>query len=228
MSNIWFTSDTHYNHKNIVKGTTSWTLDGKDGGSHSLQSTRDFNTLEEHNETLVNNINSLVKEDDILYHLGDWSFGGINSIWNFRKQLKCKNIHLIFGNHDHHIENHTNIPTEQIGEFNKLNVFSSWHGVDVGSAHLNCLFKSVQHYKEIVINKQIFCLSHYSHRVWNKSHKGSIHLYGHSHGTLPGLGKSMDVGVDTNNLKPYHTDEIMERMNKVETKIVDHHTKYTN
>ena len=48
--NIWFTSDTHYNHKNIVRGTTEW-KEFEDGSNH--QSLRDFDTLEEHNDKLV-------------------------------------------------------------------------------------------------------------------------------------------------------------------------------
>jgi len=59
---------------------------------------------------LVNNINKTVGENDILFCLGDWSFGNykngenISNIRKFRDQLICKNIHLILGNHDHHIE----------------------------------------------------------------------------------------------------------------------------
>ncbi len=49
---------------------------------------------------------------------------------------------------------------------------------------------------------------HYSLRVWAKSHYNSYHLYGHSHGNLPSEGKSMDVGVDTNNFYPYSFDDI--------------------
>ena len=85
MKNIWFTSDTHYGHKNIVRGTTSW--EKNEGG----QKTRDFDTLEEHNAALVKSINSVVKQDDELWHLGDWSFGGHANIKVFRDQLHCKN-----------------------------------------------------------------------------------------------------------------------------------------
>lgn len=91
MINTYFTSDTHYAHKNIVRGTTEW-LGDEDKGQASVDRTRNFNTLEEHNQILIDNINQLVKENDVLYHLGDWSFGGYDNIWNFRKQLKCKNI----------------------------------------------------------------------------------------------------------------------------------------
>jgi len=71
-------------------------------------------------------------------------------------------------------------------------------------------------------------LSHYSHRVWSQSHHGILHLYGHSHGSLPGIGKSMDVGVDTNDLYPYHLDEIIEKMKNIPINFVDHHSEITN
>lgn len=216
--NIFFTSDTHYNHKNIVRGTTEWTVFEK-GSSH--QRTRDFETLQEHNAALVKSINGMVGKDDTLYHLGDWSFGGFDSIMEFRKQLKCQNIHLIYGNHDHHIEN------------NKGGIQGA--------------FKSVGHYKEVRVGTHHFILSHFAMRVWNKSHKGSIMLYGHSHGTLdeytPAIAnptwigdeyfiknyRTMDVGVDTNNLYPYHLDEIVDIMTKKDVLLeVDHHNISTN
>lgn len=208
MGNIWFTSDTHWNHRNIVRGTTQWDT----STTESKQRVRDFDTIEEHNETLIKNFNSVVKHDDILWHLGDWSFGGHESIKKFRDQLHCRNINLVFGNHDQHIE-------------------------PIDSPYRN-LFSSVQYYKELSYRidsaksgrygKTKIILSHFAFRVWNQSHHGTIHLYGHSHGTLPGIGKSMDVGVDTNNLYPYHLDEIIDRFKKIEPHIVDHHNKNTN
>jgi calcineurin-like phosphoesterase family protein len=58
-------------------------------------------------------------------------------------------------------------------------------------------------------------LCHYALRVWYKSHYGSYHLYGHSHGTLDShgpWGKSMDVGVDNCNFKPISLDQVAEIM----------------
>lgn len=174
------------------------------------------------NKTIVDNINSCVGEDDELYHLGDWSFGGKESVWIFKQQLKCKNIHLIYGNHDQWIErNYENIQDT---------------------------FKSISYYKEIKVNHNHFILSHYAMRVWNKSHKGSIMLYGHSHGTLDALKpeftsptwigdeyfvknfKTMDVGMDANpNFKPYSITEILEIMNSKEILLnIDHHSEKTN
>ena len=76
---LFFTSDTHYNHSNICRATTKWV------GSENL--TRDFKSLEHMNSTLVNNINEVVGEDDILIHLGDWSFGGFEQIEEFRNKI---------------------------------------------------------------------------------------------------------------------------------------------
>lgn len=48
------------------------------------------------------------------------------------------------------------------------------------------------------------------------------------YGSLKGIGKSMDVGVDTNNLYPYHLDEIIEIMKNIKPELVDHHNQNTN
>tara|TARA_R110000868_G_scaffold14414_2_gene66997 strand:- start:15350 stop:16072 length:723 start_codon:yes stop_codon:yes gene_type:complete len=239
--NIWFSSDFHYNHKNIVRGTSEW----EDKNS---QRTRNFLTLEEHNETLIKNINLSVKPDDTLYFLGDWSFGRIDAIWNFRKQLICKNIHFIYGNHDQHIEaNKTIGVTDQDVEEYELTI-DMYKYKGLNQLHLQNLFSSVSYYKELKINGRHFVLCHFAMRVWNKSHKGSIMLYGHSHGTLDQLQpeftaptwigdnyyiknyKTMDVGIDTHkDFRPYHINEIIEIMDKKEILLnIDHHSEKTN
>lgn len=45
-------------------------------------------------------------------------------------------------------------------------------------------------------------LCHYAMRTWRNSSHGSWHLYGHSHGNMPGIGYSMDVGVDCHDFYP--------------------------
>lgn len=205
---LWFTSDTHYNHKNICRGVTSW-IDADDV-------TRDFKTLDQMNDQIVNNLNSLVKQDDILIHLGDWSFGGFEYIEEFRKRIHCKEIHLVLGNHDHHIAN------------NRENIQS--------------LFTSVHQYLELEVKKlkcklgqgpidQKYVLMHYPITSWNKMNDGVIHLHGHVH--LPhnlrvGLGKTMDVGVDGNNIFPIDATEVNSIMHKQPIKsgfAFDHHVK---
>jgi calcineurin-like phosphoesterase family protein len=48
-------------------------------------------------------------------------------------------------------------------------------------------------------------------RVWNQSHRGALHLYGHSHGTLPddANSKSFDVGVDCHDYHPISLDRVL-------------------
>lgn len=78
---------------------------------------------------------------------------------------------------------------------------------------------------EIEVQGQAIWLSHYAHRVWNRSHHGVWHLYGHSHGSLPDLKDSMsfDVGVDCHGYKPISFDEVKAIMSKKSFVPVDHH-----
>jgi calcineurin-like phosphoesterase family protein len=186
---VFITSDTHYGHKNIVRGVTNWrTQDGE----VPLGSTRDFDTIEQMNERLVTAINNVVGQDDTLIMLGDVSFGGFDNIGIFLERLVCHNIHLILGNHDHHIENNRD--------------------------YVQGRFLSVQHYLEVNIEGKDFVLCHYPLQSWNGLNKGVIHLHGHVH--LPahrkfGNGKRMDVGVDGNSMVPYEIDGIIKIMDKI-------------
>ena len=185
---VYITSDTHFGHKNIVRGTTNWrTQDGE----IPIDSTRDFQTIEQMNERLIDGINHHVGQDDTLIMLGDVSFGGFDNIGIFLERLVCHNIHLILGNHDHHIDNNRDYVQKR--------------------------FLSVQHYLEININDRNFVLCHYPLQSWHGMNKGVIHLHGHVH--LPenrkfGNGKKMDVGVDGNGMDPYSIDEIIKIMDK--------------
>lgn len=234
---IYFTSDTHFGHSNIVRGTSSWTDKSR---------CRNFDTVDEHDEYILNQINSIVKIDDTLYHLGDWNFGGIDNIWKYRKQINCKNIHLILGNHDHHIERNSRITI--IGDtdldiMTNLNIYPHDRLGSKAIVSIRDLFTTVNHYTELKYDRNIFVLSHFAMRVWNKSHRGSIMLYGHSHGSLPdyvtpetemhGLSaikfRTMDIGVDTNYLyKPYSITDIMSLMNNRPVLQIDHHDINTN
>lgn len=203
--NVFFTSDSHYNHEGLVRGTSKW---------DDVSKCRDFDSLDVHNDVIVDNINSRVGSNDILFHLGDWSFGGFERIQEFRDRIKCKNIHLILGNHDQHIEN------------NKENIQK--------------IFTSVQYYLEISIGKQFIVMSHWPMKVWNHGHKGAWQLHGHCHNSLQpdniwlaGIVKTsnprrtMDIGLDTNNLDVYSFTELQEIMSKRPITVVDHHTLTT-
>ena len=205
---LFFTSDTHYNHANICSATTKWT---------DPTTIREFKSLERMNATLVDNINEVVEQDDILIHLGDWSFGGFDSIKEFRNKIVCKTIHLVLGNHDDHI---------QKNKENIQSLFSSVH---------DYLYLHVKYNVGTpLMGDQLFMCMHYPIASWNNMARGAIHLHGHVHFSANqriGPGKMMDAGVDGNNLYPIDMSEVLSLMNKQPIKSLfkfDHHEKTEN
>jgi len=175
MSNTWFTSDTHYFHGNIIKYCN-----------------RPFSNVEEMNEALITNYNSVVKPKDTIYHLGDFGFAHIDKIKYIASRLNGNKI-LLYGNHDKVIRNAPK------GTFDSS-------------------FNFIRDYLEINVNGQKIILCHYPMLTWNASGRGSIMLHGHAHGkTNYGHiknGKILDVGVDVHNYFPISFDDVMKIMEK--------------
>lgn len=251
--NVWVTSDTHYGHKNICRGTSEWNRDELNPG-HS--GTRDFKTLSEMNEALVYGINAHVQPDDILIHLGDWSFGGLDNIFVFRNRLACKNIYLAYGNHDHHIKSNKKLENcyrNDGGNIVEGSIKENYYAdykygeLTTNEVYTQDLFTYTDHVLDfkIKLDKTIsgseyekgaeFFASHYSHRVWDKHHKGRFHIYGHSHTSLEYIehGRSMDVGVDNayrlfGKYRPFNIREVFTMLKSREILRIDHHDKSTN
>lgn len=74
------------------------------------------------------------------------------------------------------------------------------------------VFPSVCGLTEVNDNGTKIVCCHYAMRRWNQSHRGRWHLYGHSHGRLPGEGLSMDVGVDCWSFRPINLQTVREVM----------------
>ena len=218
---LWITSDTHYWHKNICLGSSVW---------QDKSGCRDFNSPKEMSDALVNSINKYVMQEDTLYDLGDWSFGGIENIWNFRKRINCKNIYLVPGNHDHHIKKNKLIECDTDWCYNNIKNFLdlSLPCPEKISVPAQQLFNILPELTKIVIDKQKFILSHYPIDEWEDMDRGSIMLHGHCHGNINDcetntIYKRMDVGMDWKEFRPYSIDEIIKIMNK--RKIKAHATK---
>ena len=188
VSKIWFVSDTHYSHLNIIKYCN-----------------RPFGSVEEMNEALVNNWNSVVKPDDHVYHLGDFCFGNVEK-WNWCLEPGRLNghIHLILGNHD------------------PERVFRDGTLIE--------RFDSIDYQKILIIDGWTVILNHFPFLSFsnNFDHK-VIGLSGHTHvGQLSSSVESYDklnamykpnqydVGVDNNNFTPVSWVEVK---NKVTTQI---------
>lgn len=218
---IWFTSDTHYWHKNISGGLSSTWKSGH----------RNFVDVLDMNYQIIKGINQTVGENDILYHLGDWSFGGIDKIWNFRKQIICKEIHLILGNHDQHIRADKQIEVrEDTALFSELchNTPCSWNSHIVNTR--DC-FSSVQDMLEVQHGKHSFFLFHYPCLSWHHAHKDVIMLHGHEHSEFNHLNinaNRMDVGIDSAKIllgeyRPFSIEEVIEHNRRKTIKKISHH-----
>ena len=154
---------------------------------------RPFNDEVHMDKVMIGQWNRTVGPDDTVYVLGDFTMlrdSGFKEACEIIDQLNG-NIILIWGNHDH----------------KKL-----WGKLQ--AKYPNKITLAGDHL-EIRVGDNDFTLSHYSHQVWNRSHFGAMHLFGHTHGTLEGIGKSMDCGVDSkykhfNNWSPFSVDEIVE------------------
>ena len=169
MSKKWFTSDMHFFHKNVVK-----------------YQERPFKSMEEMHEAMIDGWNSSIEPEDVVYHIGDFSFGKKEETEEIIKRLNG-HIHLIYGNHDKHIKDMDGVEWE--GHYKTIKVD----------------FKG-ERYKLV--------LFHYPIEVWEDSHKGAIHLHGHCHGSLvsPHADRllRMDVGVDVWNFMPVPLENVIE------------------
>lgn len=135
-NNVWFTSDNHYFHKNIIKYCNRpW-------------------TFEEQTEQLISRWNSRVGEYDDVYHLGDFAFASrkqYDQVIEIIKRLNG-NIHFIRGNHCDaelwEMIERTNLPhVVWIKDYAKIRVqgqkvilshypFATWDSAHHGSWHL--------------------------------------------------------------------------------------------
>lgn len=182
-SNLFFTSDTHFGHKNIIDFCK-----------------RPFFNVEEMNETLIENWNSIIPEDGEIFVLGDFAFGN-HAFWEYIINRLNGKIHLIIGNHDRRAL----------------------------SNHCDKLFESINFQLQLNINNKIIDLNHYPFLCYAGSYRGensSYNLFAHVHTSnkleyntgldferLSNLFPTQyDVGVDFNNYKPISYIEIKEKI----------------
>lgn len=176
---IWFTSDTHFGHKNIIRFCN-----------------RPWKTSEEMDEALITNWNSVVKPDDIVFHLGDFAFAS-NGGWKRIIQRLNGHIFLIVGNHDE-----VRYPGHQTFD----------------------LFEGVASQMVLKIDGRTVYLNHYPFLCYGGAYKQDkyavVQLYGHVHSGPHNTGLDVDrlkltfpyqydVGVDNNNYTPVSWEQIV-------------------
>ena len=143
-------------------------------------------TVDRMNSEMLNNTNETVMPQDTLYILGDFAWvKTAERAKYFRDAINCRNVILIWGNHDN----------RQL---------------------LKGLFQGYHDILDTKIDTQHIVMCHYALQVWNRSHYGSYHIFGHTHDKLKSkLGTlSVDVGVDGWNFTPVAFEQIVDVMSK--------------
>ncbi len=105
MSRVWFTADTHFGHANIIKYCMRPFLSDEEKeraandprGSWKVEKT----TVQRHDEALLAAINECVSEQDEFWILGDFCLGKQAEAKYYLDRMRCKNVKLVWGNHDH-------------------------------------------------------------------------------------------------------------------------------
>jgi len=138
------------------------------------------------NESMIELWNSVVGRNDTVYHLGDFAWRNPQRTEEILKRLNGRK-YLCLGSHDKDMLRLAKY-FEEMRESFLINVSNS---------------------------QQIF-LNHYLHKIWPKSHYGSWHLFGHSHGRMGNYvsaeGKLLDVGVDSHFFYPWSLEEVIRVM----------------
>lgn len=192
---IWFTSDTHFGHENIIRYCD-----------------RPFENVAHMDRELIASWNQCVCDNDTVYHLGDFTFGDEHKA---REYFRCLNGRIwVLGNAWHHDARWLS----SVG----------WVGTSGKQAMPGLApFWSASHHQVHILpalhvlefpewgtkgHSLGVTLCHYPLAVWDRSHYGAWHLYGHSHGQHQNGGLSFDVGVDCNQYRPVSLGGVWRQM----------------
>ena len=184
-SKVFFTSDTHFNHQNIIASCN-----------------RPFKDEEEMNEVLIENWNSVVTKDSVIFHLGDFAWGNKSKWIPICKRLNG-HIVLILGNHDFKNGPKTGDALDELFDYTTQQMYIRIEG------------------KQLFLNHFPFlCYS----GVYREPEDQTWALHGHVHlgpDSLGGLDvprmkylfpAQYDVGVDMNNYTPISWKELKEKI----------------
>ena len=154
---------------------------------------RPFDSVEEMDNTLINNWNATVRREDEIYILGDifWCKG--EQAKAYLSVLSGKK-YLVVGNHDKFLR-----------DFGEIDGWFEW----------------VKDYAVVNYNGVKLVLFHYPIAEWDGFYKGAIHLYGHVHQSkiaslwTPSNIRAFNVGVDVCDFSPISINEVIMRANKM-------------
>lgn len=176
-NNIFFTSDWHFNHKNMLKSVSTW---ADNSGCIDLPN------IEELNNTIIENINSTVGENDLLIMLGDVIFSKAYKLPEFMSRINCRNIKFLLGNHDNE---------------------------DIRTSLIEMGYDIINMGKITIKNgdtKKKYWINHFPFADWDGLYTNdSYQIHGHTHGfKVYPYTKMYDAYIGTNNITPVSIETI--------------------
>jgi len=163
---------------------------------------RPFPNVDSMTDSIIERNNERVTNNDDVWDLGDVAYRcSAFEIYECLKRLNGRR-HIIMGNHD--------IPLRKAYKKGLLTDLIKSGKLEIIGGETAIFDNTLSISKMITIKNQKIFMSHYSCRTWPSAFRGTIMLYGHSHGNLPEpYYKSFDVGVDSNQFYPWSEDEIL-------------------
>jgi calcineurin-like phosphoesterase family protein len=163
--------------------TTFFTADHHFGHANIIKHCeRAYASVEEMDADMIVRWNAVVTPRDRVIHVGDFSF----KCDPRRLRSIFAKLHgqkfLVIGNHD-----------------DKETLALPWAAPP-------------QHILNVSVDGQRVVCCHYGMRTWAGANRGAVHVYGHSHGRLPGNSMSCDVGVDCWDFYPVDLPTIQARL----------------
>lgn len=184
MINTWFTSDTHFGHKNILEYE---------------KVARPFATIEEMHEVMIDRWNSVVAVNDIVYHLGDFCFG---RHWlAIAKRLKGKKK-LVMGNHD------TYPTSDYLLHFEKCYGVIFWRQCILSHVPVHPNGLGARWFLNVHGHLHSRCVTKWDAEDFNREN----FMVKDPKLKLISDENYFNVSVEQNNLTPFHSDIIMERV----------------
>jgi calcineurin-like phosphoesterase family protein len=193
--NVYFTSDFHLFHNNVLKFDN-----------------RPFDDVHEMHKVIEERWNETVSPDDIVIYLGDLSFARREDKQHVEDMLKRLNghIHFIMGNHDKFEEIKKLPKLESVQDYLEVRIT---HNSD-SDIHIGTKNKV----------ETLFCCMHYPIYSWNKKHHGSYMIHGHCHGNLHHGEEAsfyderrvIDAGCMLHDYRPISYTEVIEKLSHIE------------
>jgi len=193
---IYFTSDLHFHHNNILKYTT-----------------RPYASLDEMHEDIIKQWNAVVTPEDTTYHLGDFTFATPSKAGLVKDILYRLNgnIVLLQGNHDS-----TDL-WQRIIAMDEVTFGDYYENPSARVRFLKSPYLEMSYKGDATKDKTKLILCHYPIASWNHMNHGSVHLHGHMHNSYSGEGRILDVGFDSGweqyqKLSPFSIEDVLKVM----------------